>query len=159
MIDKNYIFSYNQRRTLNNTPEYNTMTPTVSYTLTSAFKSCLKRYVQFSGRACRSEYWFWTLATFLLGFAITLIGTILGITMNSVEIINATNTLTNLLTLAFFIPGLAVSVRRLHDTGRSAWNLLWALLPFIGAIVLIVFACQPSADANQYGEGPAAPEA
>ena len=58
-------------------------------------------------------------------------------------------------TLAVLIPGLAVSVRRLHDTERSGWWLLIALVPFIGAIVLLVFTVQDSkAGSNKFGENP-----
>ena len=125
--------------------------PVVSYDIVSAFTSCLKRYVKFSGRACRSEYWFWCLATFLIGFVIGLLVVALPL-----EVVNM---LSNVLTLVFFLPGLAVAVRRLHDAGHSAWSLLWLLLPVIGWIILLVYYCKPSVAPNQYGEGPATPEA
>ena len=60
-----------------------------------------------------------------------------------------------LLTLALLIPSIAVGVRRLHDTGRSGWWLLIALIPLVGAIVLLVFTVQDSeAGANSYGPNP-----
>ena len=57
-------------------------------------------------------------------------------------------------TLALLLPGLAVGIRRLHDIGRSGWWILIALVPFIGAIVLLVFALQPSEGPNRFGERP-----
>ena len=57
--------------------------------------------------------------------------------------------------LAMFIPGLAVSVRRLHDIGRSGWWLLLSLIPLVGAIILIIWYCTDSQPgANQYGSNP-----
>ncbi len=54
----------------------------------------------------------------------------------------------------------SVAVRRLHDTGRSAWNLLWLFLPFIGYIILLVYYCQDSqAGTNKYGESEKYPNA
>ena len=60
-----------------------------------------------------------------------------------------------LYTLAVLLPGLAVAARRLHDTGRSGWLLLLALIPLIGAIILIVFYVQDSKPGpNKYGPNP-----
>ena len=127
-------------------------TTTVSYNPINALTSCLKRYAKFEGRASRSEFWYWVLATFIIGFVVGFVGVL---TVGE----SATNAISNILQLALLLPGLAVAVRRLHDTGRSGWNLLWVLLPLVGAIILIVFYCQASREANQYGEGPASPEA
>lgn len=127
-------------------------TTTVSYNPINALTSCLKRYAKFEGRASRSEFWYWVLSTFIIGFVIGFVGVL---TVGE----EVTNVISNILQLALLLPGLAVAVRRLHDTGRSGWNLLWVLLPLIGAIILIVFYCQASREANQYGEGPASPEA
>ena len=131
---------------------YTMSTTTVSYNPINALTSCLKRYAKFEGRASRSEFWYWTLATFIIGFVVGFVGVL---TVGE----EVTNVITNILQLALLLPGLAVAVRRLHDTGRSGWNLLWVLLPLVGAIILIVFYCQASREANQYGEGPACPEA
>ena len=56
--------------------------------------------------------------------------------------------------IAIFIPQWAISVRRLHDSGKSAWFLLFYLVPFIGAIVMIIFFVLPSEDDNKYGARP-----
>ena len=131
---------------------YTMSTTTVSYNLINALTSCLKRYTKFEGRASRSEFWYWVLSTFIIGFVIGFVGVL---TVGE----EVTNVILNILQLALLLPGLAVAVRRLHDTGRSGWNLLWTFLPLIGAIILIIFYCQASREANQYGEGPASPEA
>lgn len=131
---------------------YTMSTTTVSYNPINALTSCLKRYTKFEGRASRSEFWYWVLSTFIIGFVIGFVGVL---TVGE----EGTNVIVNILQLALLLPGLAVAVRRLHDTGRSGWNLLWPFLPLIGAIILIIFYCQASREANQYGEGPASPEA
>lgn len=100
-----------------------TTTPTVSYNLVSAVKSCLKRYVQFSGRACRSEYWYWTLATIVLAFILAFV------TGDFSNPEGESSLVSDLYSLAIFLPGLAVFVRRMHDIGRSGWNYLWNLFP------------------------------
>ena len=130
-----------------------TTTPTVSYNLVSSVKSCLKRYVQFSGRACRSEYWYWTLATIVLAFILAFV------TGDSSNPEGESSLVSDLCSLAIFLPSLAVFVRRMHDIGRSGWNYLWNLLPIIGWIIVLVYLCKPSAPANEYGEGPATPAA
>jgi uncharacterized membrane protein YhaH (DUF805 family) len=59
--------------------------------------------------------------------------------------------------LAVLLPGLAVTFRRLHDTGRSAWWILIGVIPIVGSIVLLVFTCLPgAAGPNQYGPDPKA---
>jgi uncharacterized membrane protein YhaH (DUF805 family) len=109
-----------------------------------AIKSGFSNYVNFSDRSGRSEYWFWVLfctvgaiVTYVADFAIGL---------------PITHTLFSLGTL---LPGLAVAVRRLHDTDRSGWWLLLFLLPIIGAIVLIIwFSSRGTDGANRFGSDP-----
>ncbi len=123
-------------------------TTSLSFDLINALKTCFKKYADFSGRASRSEYWFFYLAIFLIGL-------ILGV----IDVMVGTNALSALWNLAVLVPSLAVAVRRLHDTDRSGWNLLWLLLPVVGAIVLLVFFCSASKAPNKYGEGPSGPVA
>lgn len=108
-----------------------------------AVKVCLtEKYVNFSDRARRSEYWYFVLFNFLISAAA---GIIFG----------EGGVVTGLISLALLLPGIAVSIRRLHDTGRSGWNLLWVLLPVIGWIVLIVFYVGDSQPGtNQWGPNP-----
>jgi uncharacterized membrane protein YhaH (DUF805 family) len=105
----------------------------------------LKNYVGFSGRARRKEYWMFVLINFIIAFVLGFIEGVLDIPQF----------LSGLYSLAIFLPSLAVSIRRLHDTGRSGWWLLISLVPIIGAIILIVFACMDSEPhENKYGPNP-----
>lgn len=99
-----------------------------------AIEACFKKYATFTGRANRSEYWWWYLFTFLLSW-VPFIGFVA--------------------CLATLVPSIAVGVRRLHDTGRSGFWLFISLIPIVGAIWLIVLMCQRSQDGdNEYGANP-----
>ena len=125
-------------------------------TFESAIRTCLlEKYVKFSGRATRSEYWYYYLFTLLVSLAITFGGGFLGGIMGSKTIILLFAVASWLFSLAILVPSLAVSVRRLHDTNRSGWNVLWIFLPIVGAIVLLVFMVLDSMPVdNQYGPAP-----
>ena len=111
----------------------------------------LKKYAVFSGRARRKEYWFFALFNFLFAMAIGFVDGLMG-TFNPATGIG---TLGLIYALAVLIPGIAVTVRRLHDTDRSGWWLLIILIPLIGAIVLLVFMVFDSKPGqNQYGPNP-----
>lgn len=113
------------------------------------YLAVLKKYATFSGRATRSEYWYFTLFNALISIGLIILDRVIG-TYNAET---AMGTLSSLYSLAVLIPSLAVSVRRLHDTGRSGWWFLLAFIPLIGALVLIYFMVQDSqAGSNQYGE-------
>jgi|SRR5215210_7719983 len=112
--------------------------------LSDAVSTCLRKYATFSGRARRSEYWWFALANVLAVIVATVIDQILG---NSIVSL--------LVTLGLLLPSLAVTVRRLHDTGRSGFWWFIALVPFVGAVVLLVFECLDSTPGdNQYGPSP-----
>lgn len=113
----------------------------------NAYFDGLRRYFDFSGRSTQSDYWVFTLA--LLGLA--LVTSLLDDALRSGGVLLA------LLYAAHLIPSLAVTVRRLHDIDRSGWWVLIGLMPLIGVIVLLVFACTPStAGANRFGPHPKA---
>jgi len=119
----------------------------------------LKKYAEFSGRARRSEYWLFTLFIILVEVAYMILLSVIGGgtsgNMNGLGM--ALTGLYILFVLGIFIPSLAVSFRRLHDTDRSAWWLLIALLPFIGGLVLLVFTVLPgTAGPNKFGPDPKA---
>lgn len=118
------------------------------------FISCItQNYANFNGRARRQEYWMFTLFSFLLNLALSIVGVIL--ISISTSLVSVTNIISFVAWAALFLPSLAVAVRRLHDTDRSGWWVLIALVPLIGAIVLLVFACMDSTPgSNQYGENP-----
>jgi uncharacterized membrane protein YhaH (DUF805 family) len=109
-----------------------------------AIASGFQNYVNFAGRAVRSEYWYWVLFSVLGG----LVTGILDGALFTTDSISPLNSIFGLLT---FLPSLAVGVRRLHDIDRTGW---WVLIAFtiIGIIVLIVWACQKSDPGpNRYG--------
>lgn len=105
----------------------------------------LKNYVGFSGRARRTEFWMFMLFNFIAAVIVGILDNVLGLS----------SVLAGLYSLAILLPTIALWIRRLHDTGKSgAWVLL-ALIPAVGAIVLLVFACLDSDPAaNQYGPNP-----
>lgn len=121
----------------------------------TAFSSCMKRYAQFSGRASRSEYWFFLLAYLILFVLITLVSNALTIA-TEIELLGTIILL--IFILGSIIPSLAVQVRRLHDRDLSAWSLLLLLLPCFGLIVLLIMSCLPSKNVhNPYGTAPLPP--
>src|SRR5437899_1593476 len=90
------------------------------------YLEALKKYAVFSGRARRKEYWMFFLFNLIIGLVLGVIEGVAG----------GPGVLESLYGLAVLIPGIAVSVRRLHDTNRSGWWLLIGLIPLIGVIVL-----------------------
>ena len=118
----------------------------------SWYITVLKKYAVFSGRARRKENWMFFLFNLIFAFVLGFIEGISGIFPDS-----NSSVLANIYGLAVLIPGIAVAVRRLHDTNRSGWWLLIALVPLAGAIVLLVFMVQDSQPGeNQYGTNPKA---
>jgi uncharacterized membrane protein YhaH (DUF805 family) len=108
----------------------------------------LRNYATFRGRARRAEFWMFALVSWLIMIPLAIIGAIL-------HGENGAITLVDLYSLAVFLPSLALIVRRLHDVGRSGWWLFIALVPFIGAIILLVFYCTDSQPGpNAYGPNP-----
>lgn len=125
-----------------------------------------KHYADFSGRARRSEYWGTVLFNGLIQAGLSIILSIVAtILFSSIEI-NGEVTFSPLFFLlpdipiyiyglVWLLPGLAVAVRRLHDIGKSGWNVLWGLLPIIGWIMLIYWYCQDSQlGENKWGANP-----
>lgn len=104
----------------------------------------LKKYAVFSGRARRQEYWMFFLFNVIISIVLAIIDGAMG-----------SNILGILYSLATLLPGLGVTVRRLHDTDRSGWWILIALIPLVGAIILIVFlATEGKSEPNQHGPNP-----
>jgi uncharacterized membrane protein YhaH (DUF805 family) len=115
---------------------------------TEAISTGFRNYVNFSGRAVRSEFWFWVLFAILASIVAGIIDAVLfGL--------DGSSAIESLVGLALFLPGLAVSVRRLHDTDRTGWWILLGLIPLIGIIILIVWYCQRGTiGANRFGADP-----
>lgn len=107
----------------------------------------LKKYAVFSGRARRQEYWMF----FLFNIIAYIIVAILDAVLTTQPL------LTGIYALAVFLPTLGVTVRRLHDTGRSGWWILLGIIPLVGPIILIVFyATEGAPTDNAYGPNPKA---
>lgn len=138
----------------------------------SLFAYWLRCYTQnfanFSGRARRSEYWGFVLFNMIVLLPINvynqvyIIGQALAGYTEPTMLIGGSVLLTTIYyvwSLVSFLPGLAVSVRRMHDTGRSGWFVLVGLIPLVGWILLLVWYCTDSAyGTNQYGPNPKYPE-
>jgi len=115
------------------------------------YLTVLKKYAVFSGRARRKEYWMFALFNMIFAIVAMILDNILGIAVEGVGY----GPIYRLYALAVLIPGLAVSVRRLHDVGKSGWMLLIALIPIIGAIWLLVLMVTDSKPGeNKYGPNP-----
>ena len=114
------------------------------------YLEALKKYAVFSGRSRRKEYWYFFLFNLIISFVLGFIEGALGLFPDVDYSILGT-----IYSLAVLLPGLGVSVRRLHDTDRSGWWLLIAFIPLVGAIVLLVFMVQDSEPGdNRYGPNP-----
>lgn len=116
-------------------------------TFIESAKSSFQNYATFSGRAVRSEFWYYQLFVVLAGIVLTIVDVIIFGANSDIQLFSA------LFSLAVFIPSLAIGSRRLHDTDRSAWWLLIGIIPLIGLIVLIVFWAQSGTEGpNRFGE-------
>ncbi|MGD9957532.1 MAG: DUF805 domain-containing protein [Candidatus Nanopelagicales bacterium] len=120
-----------------------------------AVSTVFSKYATFSGRARRSEYWWWILFSVLVAVVASI-----------ADVVLKTNTLEGsggvklgwiyvIASLALVIPTIAVTFRRLHDTGRSGWWWLLSLVCGIGAIIVLIFCLSDSKPgANEYGPNP-----
>ena len=121
-----------------------------------SIQTVLGKYAAFSGRARRSEYWWFILFFFLVAIVAAVVDSALGLQLgNDQSTFSDTGLVSAVVTLALLIPWLAVSVRRLHDTGRSGWLVLLGLIPIVGVILLIIWFAQDSKPgANAHGPNP-----
>lgn len=104
-----------------------------------------KKYAEFSGRSRRAEYWMFALFNLIVVILLAVIEGILG-TGQILGLVYSLGTL---------VPGLAVTVRRLHDTDRSGWWILISIIPLLGALILIYFLASDSTPgSNKYGPNP-----
>lgn len=113
--------------------------------------TCMQKYADFSGRARRTEYWMFALLNFIFAIVALMIDYMLG-TINKEF---GSGIIYSLFSLAIILPTWAVSVRRLHDVGKSGWWLLISLIPFIGDIWLFILTVTDSQTGdNEYGANP-----
>ena len=133
-----------------------------------AIRSVWSKYATFSGRAPRSEYWFFQLFVFLVIMALGLVamatGALAGMNGTSTEAAPTTAggivaMIVGLAMLVFIlgliVPSIALSVRRVHDTGASGWFVLLFIIPYVGGLIAIVWGCIPGTPGpNAYGPSP-----
>ncbi len=109
-------------------------------------KALQQNYCNFSGRASRSEFWWYQLFYVILSVVISIL---LCWSENAAQIVSY------ILGLALFLPSLGLAVRRLHDIDKSGWWVLISFIPLIGAIILLIWWCKDSQmQPNQYGPVP-----
>jgi len=115
------------------------------------YLTVLKKYAVFSGRARRKEYWMFFLFNMIFGIVAVILDNVFGTAIEGVGY----GLFYFLYALAVLIPWLAVSVRRLHDVGKSGWMLFIVLIPIIGAIwLLVLMATNSNPGENKYGPNP-----
>jgi uncharacterized membrane protein YhaH (DUF805 family) len=119
----------------------------------------LRRYAEFTGRSRRKEYWMFYLLNVLISLFVGLlfvVGYVANMSQSEMDTyLMPVVYIACAYGLATLIPGLAVTVRRLHDTDRSGWNILWGLLPLVGGFILLYFyVSEGDQGANRFGPDP-----
>jgi uncharacterized membrane protein YhaH (DUF805 family) len=115
---------------------------------TQAIASGFQNYVNFSGRAARSEFWYW----FLFAVLVSIVAGVIDAVLFSSS---GLSPISGLVGLALILPGVAVSVRRLHDLDRSGWWIFLGLIPLVGGIILLIWYCmRGTIGSNRFGPDP-----
>ena len=123
---------------------YGEAAPKIS--MSDAIQTCMQKYSEATGRARRSEYWYFAL---FVGIVVTICGIIDALASEGAGVLEF------IACAVLFLPYLMVNIRRLHDTGKSGWWTLIQLIPIAGWIVNLVFCCTDSQEGeNQYGPNP-----
>ena len=118
-----------------------------SFSFIEALKSVIVNFRDFKGRARRSEYWFYLLFECTIDFGLSILANVTGI--------NAFTIIMYVFNIVLLVPGLALCFRRMHDTGKSAWWLLPALISFLGqAYMMLWFIKDSQPGENQWGPNP-----
>jgi uncharacterized membrane protein YhaH (DUF805 family) len=115
-----------------------------NYGIIDWFKKGMRNYVNFSGRARRKEFWY---------FALVQVGlTVLAMIMDAIIFSAETGLFYIVVALGLFLPSLAVTIRRLHDTSHSGWWFLISFIPLVGSILLLVYLVRDTTpETNQWG--------
>lgn len=114
-------------------------------------KRPLYKYADFTGRASRPEYWWYVLANVLAFTIATMIDSLTG--LNGL-VLGVYGPVSAALALGLLSPTLAITARRLHDTGRSGWWILLTLVPFVGLVVVYFLVLEGTDGPNEYGTRP-----
>lgn len=115
------------------------------------YLQALNKYAEFNGRARRKEYWFFVLFNILISLALGIVDHVTG----SFDPTSGVGLFGGIYAIALLLPGLTVTVRRLHDTNRSGWWVLLPLIPILGGLVLFYFLVLDSTPGrNEYGDSP-----
>jgi len=110
----------------------------------TAVKTCFNKYATFSGRASRSEYWWWTLFVIVASIILQAVDFAIGF--------GDWGLLSNIFSLATIVPSIAVAARRLHDVNKSGWWQLLVIVPLVGWIILLIWVIKKgSTDENRFG--------
>lgn len=126
----------------------------------TAVKTCIRKYADFTGRARRSEYWWFYLAYVLAVLAVAIVGGVLTAVAGAVSesasgvVGTLVGVVYGLVALGLILPTLAVGARRLHDTGRSGWWLLIGLVPLGGIVLLVFWVTDSTPGTNRFGPSP-----
>ena len=113
------------------------------------------KYIDFSGRARRKEYWMWTLYVTLINISAMILDDMLGLNFELLGEDLGNGWLYLITGIINFIPGLSIVVRRLHDVGKSGWFFLIILIPIIGWIGILIFLCSDGdKEENKWGTNP-----
>jgi uncharacterized membrane protein YhaH (DUF805 family) len=105
-----------------------------------AIKKGFRGYVVWNARSTRSEYWWWSLFVVIVAIVASVIDT----AIFSTDMMTGVGPVSGIVTLALFLPGLSVWIRRLHDTDRTGWWVWIMLIPILGWIATLVFVLLPS---------------
>ena len=114
------------------------------------FVTVVKKYTEFSGRARRSEYWYYMLVYLIIYAALAVVNVVTG----TFSYTSGIGLLGGIFALALLLPSVGVGIRRLHDTGRSGWWLLLGLVPVVGIVLLFFLAQDSEVGTNRFGPNP-----
>ena len=146
-------------------PAYGTApyAPAEDFNIITAYKSFWKKYADFSGRSRRKEYWLASAAHAIIMFVLSMLGTIIislnitsGASANPESAFWTLYAIIIIYCLAAIVPSIAMTVRRLHDIGKSGWHYFISFIPcYIGSIIMLVYTCTDSQPGpNEYGPNP-----
>ncbi|HID68064.1 MAG TPA: DUF805 domain-containing protein [Roseibacterium sp.] len=111
--------------------------------MTAVKRVLTQNYANFSGRARRSEYWWFFLFIMIANIVAQTVDAAIGLPI-----------LTIIVGLGLIVPGIALAIRRMHDTGRSGWWLLIGLIPLAGIVILFWFVQRGTVGSNEFGDDP-----